>query len=221
MGGGPETEVGECPCSLSPVSAPSSPLRSNMSVLQLNDKRKTPLRETPPNSSQKVLTDTDWGVSGPLVVLQAYPDGSPYEPEAGVALINHCVPVTEAIAADVAIHNGVWGATVAGWKMNKTNKNTLENMPSVKAPHLWTSNRVLLFSTGSYMEQSGIHQNGGERETDYVSCVTESLCCREETNTMSVDYISIKSYRSNTFLICLYCQVTNSLEYKHDIHIYV
>ena len=50
------------------------------------------------------------------MVLQAYPDGSPHEPEAGVALIHHCVPVTEAIAADVTIHDGVRGATVAGWK---------------------------------------------------------------------------------------------------------
>lgn len=153
------------------------------------------------------------------MVLQAYPDRSPHEPEAGVALIHHCVPVTEAIAADVTIHDGVRGATVAGWKMNKTNKYMLESVSSVKA-HLWTNNRVLLFSTGRYMQQPGTHQNGRERETDYASCVTELLCCREEINTMSTDYVSIKNYRSNAFIICLYCQVTNSLEYKQYLKVF-
>lgn len=69
------------------------------------------------------------------MVLQAYPDGSPHEPEAGVALIHHRVPVTEAVAADVTIHDGVRGATVAGWKVSKTNKDMRETASSVNAPH--------------------------------------------------------------------------------------
>ena len=62
MGGGPETEVGECLCFLSPVSSPSSPLRLDMSVLQLNDKRNTPLRATPPELVRRRYLRTQTGV---------------------------------------------------------------------------------------------------------------------------------------------------------------
>lgn len=62
------------------------------------------------------LTDADWSLPGPFVVLQADPHGGPHQPETGVALIDDRVPVAEAIATDVAIDDGVWGATVAGCK---------------------------------------------------------------------------------------------------------
>lgn len=59
-----------------------------------------------------LLTDTNRGLPRPLVVLQANPHRGAHEPEPGVALVDHCVPVAEAVAADVAIHNGVWRATM-------------------------------------------------------------------------------------------------------------
>jgi hypothetical protein len=65
------------------------------------------------SSRTVVLTDTDGDLTRPLVVLEADPDRRPHEPEARVALIDHGVPVAEAITTDVAIHNGVWGAAVA------------------------------------------------------------------------------------------------------------
>lgn len=60
-----------------------------------------------------VLTDTDGGLSGPLVVLQADSNGSSNQPEARIALINHSVPVAEAVSADVTVHDRVRGTAVA------------------------------------------------------------------------------------------------------------
>lgn len=135
-------------------------------------------------SSQAVLTDTDWGVSGPLVVLQAYPDGSPHEPETGVALINHGVPVTEAVTADVAVHDGIRGAAVASWKASKTNKNTLESLSSIKVPHSWRNNRVPRYGTGNSIQHPGINQDGEEYAKGYICiCKTGSLCCTGKINT--------------------------------------
>ena len=45
--------------------------------------------------------------------MQANPDGGAHEPEARVALVHHGVPVAEAVPADVAVHDGVWGPAVA------------------------------------------------------------------------------------------------------------
>lgn len=77
---------------------------------------KTPLKEAPAELVPSILTDTDRGLSRPLVVLQAYPNRRPHQPEARIALVNHSVPVTEAIPADVTIHNRIRGAAVAGYK---------------------------------------------------------------------------------------------------------
>lgn len=62
-----------------------------------------------------VLTDAHRRLAGPPVVLQADADGGADEPEAGLALVHHGVPVAEAVTADVAVHRGVRGAAVAGW----------------------------------------------------------------------------------------------------------
>ena len=135
-------------------------------------------------SSQAVLTDTDWGVSGPLVVLQAYPDGSPHEPETGVALIHHGVPVTEAVAADVTVHDGIRRAAVARWKASKAYKNTLESLSSVKVPRSWRNNRVLWYGTGNSIQRPGINQNEKEYTKGYICiCISGSLCCTGKINT--------------------------------------
>lgn len=64
---------------------------------------------------QGLLTDAHRRLAGPPVVLQADADGGADEPEAGLALVHHGVPVAEAVTADVAVHRGVRGAAVAGW----------------------------------------------------------------------------------------------------------
>ena len=42
-------------------------------------------------------------------------------------------------------------------------------------------NKVLLYSTGNYIQYSVINHNGKEYEKMYI-CVTESLCCTVEIN---------------------------------------
>ena len=45
-------------------------------------------------------------------------------------------------------------------------------------------NKVLLYSTGNYIQYPVINHNGREYEAEYIClCITESLCCAPETNT--------------------------------------
>ena len=44
----------------------------------------------------------------------------------------------------------------------------------------WTNNKVLLCSTGNYIQYPVINHNGKEYEKIYI-CITESLCCTAET----------------------------------------
>lgn len=80
------------------------------------------------------LTHTHRRLSRPLVVLQAYPHGGAHQPEAGVALVHHRVPVAEAVPADVAVHDGVRGATVAGCR----GENTPPMFPRLSFTNLFT-----------------------------------------------------------------------------------
>ena len=45
----------------------------------------------------------------------------------------------------------------------------------------WINNKVLLYSTGNYIQYPMINYNGKEYEI-YI-CITASLCCTPETNT--------------------------------------
>ena len=47
----------------------------------------------------------------------------------------------------------------------------------------WMNNKVLLYSTGNYIQPPGIKQNGKEYEKRMSLCITESLCCREKIGT--------------------------------------
>ena len=50
----------------------------------------------------------------------------------------------------------------------------------------WISNKVLLYSTGNYIQYPVINHNGKEfgKECIYIYiCITESLCCTVEINT--------------------------------------
>ena len=44
----------------------------------------------------------------------------------------------------------------------------------------WINNKVLLYSTGNYIQYPVINHNGKEYEKEYI---TESLCCTPEINT--------------------------------------
>ena len=43
----------------------------------------------------------------------------------------------------------------------------------------WINNKVLLYSSGNYIQYPVIDYNGKESEKAYI-CITESLYCREE-----------------------------------------
>ena len=48
----------------------------------------------------------------------------------------------------------------------------------------WINNKVLLYSTGNYIQYPVINHNGKEYEKKYIYvCITESLCCTAEMNT--------------------------------------
>ena len=48
----------------------------------------------------------------------------------------------------------------------------------------WINNKVLLYSTGNYIQYPMINHNGKEyfKKNVYI-CITESLCCTAEINT--------------------------------------
>ena len=49
----------------------------------------------------------------------------------------------------------------------------------------WTNNKVLLYSTGNYIQYPMINHNGkGYLKKNVYICITESLCCTLETNTL-------------------------------------
>ena len=49
----------------------------------------------------------------------------------------------------------------------------------------YINNKVLQYSTGNYIQHSVINHNRKEYEKEYVyTCITESLCCTPETNTL-------------------------------------
>ena len=54
----------------------------------------------------------------------------------------------------------------------------------------WINSKVLLYSTGNYIQYPMIKHNGKEYEKEYIYiCVTESLCCLAETNTTFVNQL--------------------------------
>ena len=46
----------------------------------------------------------------------------------------------------------------------------------------WINNKVLLYSTGNYIQYLVTNHNEKEYEKEYT-CITESLCCTSEINT--------------------------------------
>ena len=54
-----------------------------------------------------------------------------------------------------------------------------------KLLHLeWIDNKVLMYSTGNYIQSPGINHNGKEyKKKNVYMCITESLCCTVEIST--------------------------------------
>ena len=46
----------------------------------------------------------------------------------------------------------------------------------------WINTKVLLYSTGNYIQSLVINHNGKEYKKEYI-CITESICCTAEINT--------------------------------------
>ena len=47
----------------------------------------------------------------------------------------------------------------------------------------WINSKVLLYSTGNYIQYPVINHNGKEYEKNGYICITEPLCCIAEINT--------------------------------------
>ena len=57
----------------------------------------------------------------------------------------------------------------------------------------WMDNKVLLYSTGNYIQYPGINHNGKEYKKNVYICINESLCYTAEINTtVLINYTSIK-----------------------------
>ena len=55
----------------------------------------------------------------------------------------------------------------------------------------WINDKVLLFSTGNYIQYPVINHNGKNMKKNV--CITESLCYGAEINTtLQINYVSIK-----------------------------
>ena len=54
-----------------------------------------------------------------------------------------------------------------------------------KLLHLeWINNKVLMYSTGNYIQYPVINHNGKEYKKRMYICITESLCCASEIGTI-------------------------------------
>lgn len=74
----------------------------------------------------KVLTDTDWEVSRPGVVLLTDPYRGPNKSKPRVALVDHCVSVAKVLPDYLPVHNELWNTTVTSCKeVRKDSKQTL------------------------------------------------------------------------------------------------
>ena len=64
----------------------------------------------------------------------------------------------------------------------------------------WMDNKVLLYSTGNYIQYPGINHNGKEYKKNVYICINESLCYTAEINTtVLINYTSIKKKCKMTF----------------------
>ena len=63
----------------------------------------------------------------------------------------------------------------------------------------WINNKILLYSTGNYIQYPVIKHNGKEYKKEYI-CITELFCCTAEINTtLYIRYTLIK--KNPTLLI--------------------
>lgn len=79
-------------------------------------------------SGVKLLTDTNWEESRPVVVLLADPYRGANEPESRIALVNHCVSVAKVFSDHLPIDNLLWNTTVTGWRMDEKTTHSVVNI---------------------------------------------------------------------------------------------
>ena len=60
----------------------------------------------------------------------------------------------------------------------------------------WINNKILLYSTGNYIQYPVIHHNGKEYEEEYI-CVTESLCRTAEIKHNTVNQLYFSKIKKN------------------------
>ena len=77
---------------------------------------------------------------------------------------------------DLWLPRGREGGRVMDWEFE---------VSRCKLLHLeWINNKVLLYSTGNYIQSPGINHNGKEyKKKNVYMCITESLCCTTEIST--------------------------------------
>ena len=74
----------------------------------------------------------------------------------------------------------VWASSGRRWRTEKPG--VLQSMGSQRVVMTeWLNNKV--YSTGNYIQYLGISHNGKEYKNVYM-CITESLCCTAEINTL-------------------------------------
>ena len=74
----------------------------------------------------------------------------------------------------------VWASSGRRWRTEKPG--VLQSMGSQRVVMTeWLNNKV--YSTGNYIQYLGINHNGKEYKNVYM-CITESLCCTAEINTL-------------------------------------
>ena len=87
--------------------------------------------------------------------------------------------------------NGERGRGRAEWEFGITR---------CKLLHLeWIDNKVLLYSTGNYIQSPGINHNRKEYKKNVYICITESLYCTAEiSTTRSINSTSIRGFPGGT-----------------------
>ena len=74
------------------------------------------------------------------------------------------------------------------------------------------SNKVLLDSTGHYIQYLEVNHNGKDTKKNACFCITESHCCIPETNTiLQINYISMKNQLNNRIIYIVLCLIFASV----------
>ena len=86
---------------------------------------------------------------------------------------------------DLWLLRGMWGGRGVDWDFGIGRGKVL--------PLEWINNKVLMYSTGNYIQYPATNYNGKEYKKNVCMYITESLCCAAEIGTtLSIKQTSIK-----------------------------